>query len=261
MPWPEGQIGKEPWLRWPGESPWEYYAFCAYRDLPPTKRSLKAAAMYYRTGDPDATPDRKNPVDTRWHTLVHKWRWEERSLAKDNDAERQHLRAMDEAVSAAYREMGERHAREAMALQAKAIERLRMLDPAALSADTVLKYIVQAATLERLARGASLQDLQTAQREREASTTITYVDDWRGDQGRLERLRQEGSRYGNGQGVLPTDVEEARREREAPSEPEPDTGVTITRANGHQPNREERRWWTDRLEKPLGDNPWKPESE
>src|SRR5213079_2480412 len=104
-----------------------------------------------------------------------------------------------------------------------------------MNADQVLRFIVQAATLERLARGASLQDLQNAQRDREQTgATITYVDDWRGDQQRLERLKKEGSRYGNGQGVLPSDVRDARSgDIGAPEEvQEEDSAVTIVPANG-----------------------------
>jgi hypothetical protein len=127
-----------------------------------------------------------------------------------------------------------------------------------MNADQVLRFIVQAATLERLARGASLQDLQNAQRDREqtggAAATITYVDDWRGDQQRLERLKKEGSRYGNGQGVLPSDVREARSEPEEVQEE--DSAVTIVPANGRPQSTDAKSWWADRLERPVGDNPW-----
>ena len=49
--------------------------------------------------------------------------------------------------------MGERHAREARALQAKAVERLRGLQPEELGPADVLRYFAEAAKLERLALG------------------------------------------------------------------------------------------------------------
>jgi hypothetical protein len=49
--------------------------------------------------------------------------------------------------------MAERHAREALMLQNKAVERLRQLLPEELKARDALAYLVEAAKLERLARG------------------------------------------------------------------------------------------------------------
>lgn len=253
-PWPTGQLANEPWLKWPMEKPSEYYAFCAYRDMP-GKRSVEGAYQWMRTGGVEGA---KRVHNGEWFKYAKRFRWVERYEEYERHQERRHLAAMDDATLAAYREMGDRHAREAMALQAKAIERLRSLDPTSMNADQVLKFIVQAATLERLARGASLQDLQTAQRDSQTSSTITYVDDWRGDQQRLERLRQEGSRYGNGQGVLPSDVRQRKSDREAPEEVQDEApAVTITRASGKPESADAQSWWADRLEKPIGDDPWR----
>jgi hypothetical protein len=47
----------------------------------------------------------------------------------------------------------ERHVREARALQAKALERLRALRPEELGPADLLRYLVEAAKLERLALG------------------------------------------------------------------------------------------------------------
>jgi hypothetical protein len=49
--------------------------------------------------------------------------------------------------------MAERHAKEAMMMQTKAIERLRQLRPEELGARDTLAYLVESAKLERLARG------------------------------------------------------------------------------------------------------------
>jgi hypothetical protein len=49
--------------------------------------------------------------------------------------------------------MGERHAKEAQGLQAKALERMRTLRPEEMSPGDVLRFFVEAAKLERLALG------------------------------------------------------------------------------------------------------------
>jgi len=49
--------------------------------------------------------------------------------------------------------MVERHTKEAMALQQKALERLKSLDPNELSTRDVLNYLMEAMKLERLSRG------------------------------------------------------------------------------------------------------------
>jgi hypothetical protein len=49
--------------------------------------------------------------------------------------------------------MAERHAKEAQGLQAKALERMRMLRPEELGPADVLRYFIEAAKLERLAMG------------------------------------------------------------------------------------------------------------
>jgi len=49
--------------------------------------------------------------------------------------------------------MVERHTKEAMALQQKALKRLKSLDPNELSTRDVLNYLMEAMKLERLSRG------------------------------------------------------------------------------------------------------------
>jgi hypothetical protein len=84
---------------------------------------------------------------------VDKWSrafaWVERASAWDR-----HLNAEAcQAQAEARREMAERHAREARVLQGKALERLRALCPEELGPADLLRYIVEAAKLERLALG------------------------------------------------------------------------------------------------------------
>jgi hypothetical protein len=62
-------------------------------------------------------------------------------------------RAKREKLIEAVEEMAERHAKEALMLQNKALERLRQLRPEELTPRETLSYLIDAAKLERLARG------------------------------------------------------------------------------------------------------------
>jgi len=132
------------WERLPGESAKAYEAFCIYRDLPPHERSLKAVAE--KLGGKRSGKSRALRPLERWSS---RYRWVERAQAWDEEVDRRareaHLRAV--------KEMRERHARMAVALQQKALDRLKQMDPDELEPLEVLKYLIEAAKLERLARG------------------------------------------------------------------------------------------------------------
>jgi hypothetical protein len=134
-------VSPEPWEQQPGESSRAFGAFCAYRDLGP-RRSLRAAAeAYYRRSSAAVLRQ-----CTTWSAA---FAWVERAAAWDRHLDAEARRAQEEAR----REMAERHAREARALQAKAVERLRALRPEELAPADLLRYLVEAAKLERLALG------------------------------------------------------------------------------------------------------------
>jgi hypothetical protein len=143
------ELSPAPWEQQAGESARAFGAFCVYRDLGP-RRTLRAAVepYFHRTSAP-------------LRRQIEKWSsafgWVERAAAWDRhlDEESRHVQ------EAARREMAERHAREARALQAKALERLRALLPEKLSPADVLRYFVEAAKLERLALG----EPETVQRQ------------------------------------------------------------------------------------------------
>ena len=130
-----------PWEQQPGESARAFGAFCVYRDLGP-RRSLRAsaAAFYEQT-----SAARERQVD-KWSRA---FRWVERAGAWDRHLDAQARQAQEETR----REMTERHVKEARALQGKALERLRALRPEELGPADLLRYIVEAAKLERLAVG------------------------------------------------------------------------------------------------------------
>jgi hypothetical protein len=135
------ELSSAPWEQLPGESARAFGAFAAYRDLGP-RRSLRAAAQTFYGR---ASAARERQLD-KWS---HAFRWVERANAWDRHLDAQARQAQEEAR----REMVERHVKEARALQAKAVERLRSLRPEELGPAELLRYLVEAAKLERLALG------------------------------------------------------------------------------------------------------------
>jgi hypothetical protein len=129
------------WEQQPGESARAFGAFCVYRDLGP-RRSLRAAAAAFY-GRTSAASERQ--LD-KWSRAFS---WVERASAWDRHLDAEARAAQEQAR----REMVERHVREARALQAKALERLRALCPEELGPADLLRYIVEAAKLERLTLG------------------------------------------------------------------------------------------------------------
>jgi hypothetical protein len=140
-----------PWERWPGESARAYTAFCLFRDLGP-RRSLDAASRSYHHPGPEARQlpsgrlPRASGTIRRW---AHRWRWLDRACAWDEETER--IKQVEQL--AAIQDMAQRHAKEALMMQNKAIERLRQLRPEELGVRDTLAFLVEAAKLERLARG------------------------------------------------------------------------------------------------------------
>ena len=134
-------LSPAPWEQQPGESSRAYGAFCSYRDLGP-RRSLRAAATAFY-GRASAALERQ--LDN-WS---HAFGWVERTSAWDRHLDAEARAAQEEARH----DMVKRHLQEALALQSKALERLRALVPEELQPADLLRYIVEAAKLERLALG------------------------------------------------------------------------------------------------------------
>jgi len=136
-----------PWERQPGESVRAYAAFCVYRDLPAGERSLRRAAeIIVQTS---SKPRRASSVQRQLSDWSARWRWVERAAAWDEEQDR--LRRARQAR--AVQEMAERHARQAVAYQEKALRRLMGMEPEELSPKEALMFFIEAAKLERLARG------------------------------------------------------------------------------------------------------------
>jgi hypothetical protein len=130
-----------PWEQQPRETARAFAVFCVYRDLGPSRTLRAAAAAFYQR----STASTERQVD-KWSSA---FRWVERASAWDRHLDAAARRAHEEAQ----REMVERHVKEARAVQAKALERLRALRPEELGPADLLRYLVEAAKLERLSLG------------------------------------------------------------------------------------------------------------
>jgi hypothetical protein len=134
-----------PWEQLAGESSKAYAAFCIYRDQGP-RRTFDGASRAYH-GGAAAGPKRRASGHIRlW---AERWHWLARAQAWDQESDRVKRQKEIEAVA----EMAERQAKEAVMLQSKAVERLRQLRPEELKPRDTLDFLIQAAKLERLARG------------------------------------------------------------------------------------------------------------
>jgi hypothetical protein len=146
------------WDRLPGESPKAYRAFCVYRDLGPGRCLDQASRSYHQRqrAEADGTQPGRQPRASgtirRW---AERWNWSVRAMAWDQELEQVKRKKQVEEVE----EMAQRHAREALMLQNKAVERLRQLRPEELKPRETLDYLIEAAKLERLSRGEPTERL------------------------------------------------------------------------------------------------------
>src|SRR6516165_1564915 len=141
-----------PWEQLPGESSKAYAAFCLYRDQG-LNRSIEATSrLYHGHSAPlgsETASGRRRGASGQIRRWAQRWNWSGRARAWDQELERVKWSKQVEASA----EMAERHAKEALLLQNKAVERLRLLRPEELGPRETLSYLIEAAKLERLARG------------------------------------------------------------------------------------------------------------
>lgn len=132
-----------PWDRQPQEPENAYAYFAVYRDMGRTRTVAKVA-------------DEVNKSRDYTHKIAAGWRWVQRSQAFDREQDRMY----GEALAERRREMAERHARLASALQSKVVARLQSLDAATLTPADIARWLEVTTRLERLALG--LPDSATA---------------------------------------------------------------------------------------------------
>src|SRR5439155_20196404 len=140
------------WDQLPSETAKAYAAFCLYRDQGPQRSIEEASRVYHDRGSlhETATPShRKRRASGQIGRWAQRWNWSARARAWDEELDKVRRQKQVEAVA----EMAERHVKEALMLQNKAVERLRQLRPEELKPRDTLSYLVEAVKLERLARG------------------------------------------------------------------------------------------------------------
>ncbi|MFI5495578.1 hypothetical protein [Actinoplanes sp. NPDC051859] len=132
-----------PWDRQKQEPGPSYAYFTIYRDLGRTRTVARVA-------------DEVNKSRDYLHKIAAAWRWVQRAQAWDREQDR----VYGEALTERRREMAERHARLASALQSKVVTRLQSLDASKLTPADIARWLEVTTRLERLALG--LPDSATA---------------------------------------------------------------------------------------------------
>lgn len=164
-------------------------AFDLYVRMGPS-RSLEALHEALQA-DPSliglARPPGRSTLES-WSSAFH---WQDRLL----DLERQAAERDREEQLKALREMNERHAREGLALQQKAVDRLRGLAPAEISAAEAVRALVEGVRLERLARGEPTEHIRE-----EGEVVYGHVDLKNFSNEELRRLAELAERRAGGAG-------------------------------------------------------------
>lgn len=130
------------WEMLPEETTKSYGAFSVYRNLPPHKRSLRAAVeeMYGEVASGKLRQMQKWSSQYSWVVRVRAW---------DMELDEQSRADLIEKV----KQTNTRHIQIAQAIQQKAVERLKTMQAVELSVRDVLEYLVQGAKVERLTLG------------------------------------------------------------------------------------------------------------
>jgi hypothetical protein len=135
----------EPWEQQPGEPNRWYARFECFRLVGPSRSLL--GTLNAERQQRGASKSRSIPQS--WALNARRWRWRERAEAWD-ERQRQEARA---AHAREVEEMNRRHLQEAKALQGKAVQRLKALDQEQLTPADVVRFVTEAAKLERTALG------------------------------------------------------------------------------------------------------------
>jgi hypothetical protein len=134
-----------PWEPQPGEPNRWYARFESFRLAGPN-RSLLATVNAERQ---QRGGRKSKSIPQAWAKNAQKWRWRERAEAWD-DYQRQEQRA---SHAQEILDMNQRQLQEAKALQSTAIRCLKSMPAENLSSRDVLRYLIEAAKLERTALG------------------------------------------------------------------------------------------------------------
>lgn len=132
----------DPWERQPGESTKRYTQFLMYRDMGPA-RTLARVAQELAL----------NPRYVR--AISAEWLWVARAGAHDQVTYQERAAR----IRAERMEMDDRHARIARAVQGKIIASLQAVDPGKLSPNELARLLEVAVKVERMALGASSENV------------------------------------------------------------------------------------------------------
>lgn len=157
----------KPWERQEGENPKPYEAFCIYRDMKTDdqERSLREVANRLKKS----------------LTLIGRWSskhsWVERVAAWDDEQERIEREIAQKEQAKAIREMRKRQAQAGQALQLKATKALGKIPIDQMSAQDIVKMMVEGAKLERIGRGDVETVVEARQGEAAVSPITFYMPD------------------------------------------------------------------------------------
>ena len=137
-----------PWEKHDDETDISFRAFAAYRDLGPSRSLRKAAEVHY--DGRESLPKSQLRQLAKW-SKPHRWV----ARAAEFDAWNDYHRWMNREAD--IRQMEQRHANIAVTLQRTALERLETLPASALNAQSVVQFLKEGVTIERLARGEATE--------------------------------------------------------------------------------------------------------
>lgn len=138
----------KPWERQEGETPKQFEAFVAYRDMGENRSHVKVANQLSKSVQ----------LISRWSSANN---WVERCVAWDNEQDR----ILRQEQLKEIRKMRDRHAQGAMDMLAKALEGLKGLDSEELSPQDIVKMFAEAVKVERLSRGDTSEVIEERQGE------------------------------------------------------------------------------------------------
>lgn len=157
----------EPWERQEKETAKNYEAFCIYRDLGPG-RSLRLVSEMC---------GKNESLLSRWSA---KFDWVKRASLWDDEQDRIERKEAQEAQVREIRKMRKRQADSGYAMQIKGLEALKKLPLEEMSAQDIVKMMIEGAKLERLGRG----DVGEVVEERNGGDATPAVTFYMPDNGR-----------------------------------------------------------------------------
>ena len=160
----------KPWERQPKETPKPFEAFCVYRDMG-TERSLRKVSE--KLG-------KSETLMARWSTAHN---WVERAAAWDAEQDRIARQEQIEQI----KKMRKRQADSGYALQMKAIKALQELPTNEITAQDIVRMLVEGGKMERIGRG----DVGEVIEERDGGTTAPAVTFYMPDNGRDKKREEE----------------------------------------------------------------------